>query len=321
MRAIQVTAHGGPDVLEYTEVADPTPGRADLLVRTTSVGVNFIDTYLRRGMYPSTPPYVPGAEGAGEVVAVGADVTHFAVGDRVAWCDVRGSYAEMVAVPEAKAARVPAEVSDTVAGTLLLQGTTAHYLLDGSAFPQAGDTVLVHAGAGGVGLILTQLAHAKHLHVITTVSTDAKAELSAAAGASNVLRYGPDLADRVRELTGGRGVRVTYDGVGKDTFEASLSSTGIRGTVVVFGAASGPVPPFDIQRLNPAGSLSVTRPTLAHFIADPDEYRWRAGEIFDAVRLGKLTPRVGQTYPLADAARAHADLESRTTTGSIALIP
>lgn len=321
MRAIQVITHGGPEVLEFGEVADPSPGPTDLLVKTTSVGVNFIDTYLRRGLYPSTPPYVPGAEGAGEVVAVGTDVTQFAVGDRVAWCDVRGSYAELVAVPQAKAARVPSEVPDTVAGTLLLQGTTAHYLLDGSAYPQAGDTILVHAGAGGVGLILTQLAHARHLHVITTVSTDAKAELSAAAGATHVLRYGPDLAEQVRELTGGAGVRVTYDGVGKDTFDTSLASTAIRGTVVVFGAASGPVPPFDLQRLNASGSLSLTRPTLAHFIADPDEFRWRAGEIFDAVRAGKLAPRVGQTYRLADAAQAHADLESRTTTGSIALIP
>lgn len=321
MRAIQVIAHGGPEVLSYGEVADPAPGPGDLLVETTSVGVNYIDTYLRRGLYPSQPPYIPGAEGAGVIRAVGADVTHFSVGDRVAWCDVAGSYAETVVVPEAKAALVPAEVADEVAGTLLLQGITAHYLLDGSAYPQAGDTILVHAGAGGVGLILTQLAHAKHLHVITTVSTDEKAELSKAAGATHVLRYAPDLGAQVRRLTDGKGVRVAYDGVGKDTFDTSLSSTAIRGTVVVFGAASGPVPPFDLQRLNTSGSLSLTRPTLAHFIADPDEFRWRAGEVFEAVRAGKLAPRVGQTYPLAEASQAHIDLESRATTGSIALIP
>ncbi|MFW0790528.1 quinone oxidoreductase family protein [Gordonia sp. CPCC 205333] len=321
MRAIQVIAHGGPEVLEYGEVPDPRLRSTDLLVETTSVGVNFIDTYLRRGHYSSQPPYIPGSEGAGVIKAVGTDVTHFSVGDRVAWCDVPGSYAELVAVPEARAARVPAEVSDEIAGTLLLQALTAHYLLDGSAYPQAGDTILVHAGAGGVGLILTQLAHAKHLHVITTVSTDEKAEVSKAAGATHVLRYAPDLGAHVRKLTDGKGVRVTYDGVGKDTFDASLSATAVRGTVVVFGAASGAVPPFDLQRLNTSGSLSLTRPTLAHFIADPDEFRWRAGEVFDAVRKGKLAPRVGQTYPLAEAAQAHSDLESRATTGSIALIP
>ncbi len=321
MRAILVTENGGPDVLTFADVADPILTPDALLVRTTSVGINFIDTYLRRGLYPSTPPYIPGAEGAGVVVEVGSSVTGFAIGDRVAWCDVAGSYAEQVVVPAARAAHIPDVVPDDVAGSLLLQALTAHYLLDGSAHPIAGDTVLVHAGAGGVGLILTQLARAKHLHVITTVSTDAKAELSSQAGATHVLRYGPDLATRVRELTDGVGVAVSYDGVGKDTFDASLAATRIRGTVVLFGAASGPVPPFDLQRLNGAGSLSVTRPTLAHFIADTDEFRWRAGEVFDAIVGGQLKPTLGRTYPLADAAQAHRDLESRATTGSLALIP
>ncbi|MGW0035605.1 quinone oxidoreductase family protein [Gordonia sp. NPDC003376] len=320
MHAVQVTRHGGPDVLGYGTIDDPIPGPDELLIRTGAVGVNFIDTYLRRGLYPSHPPYVPGTEGAGEVVSVGAEVTTFAPGDRVCWCDTNGSYAELVAVPADRAVAVPDGVSDEVAGSSMLRGLTAHYLLDGSAHPVAGDTVLVHAGAGGVGLILTQLATRRGIRVITTVSTDAKAELSTAAGADHVLRYGDDLVAQVREHTDGRGVRVTYDGVGAATFDQSLAATGLRGTVVLFGAASGPVPPFDLQRLNSEGSLSVTRPTLAHFIVDHDELVWRASEYLGAVADG-LDVRVGQRYRLADAGQAHADLESRATTGSTVLVP
>ncbi|MEP9413864.1 quinone oxidoreductase [Gordonia sp. VNQ95] len=320
MRAIEVTRHGGPDVLSYGTVDDPIPTPDEVLVRVDAAGVNFIDTYLRRGLYPSAPPYVPGSEGAGEIVAVGADVTDLAVGDRVCWCDTPASYAELVAVRAARAVRIPDGVSDQVAGSSLLRGLTAHYLLDGSAHPSAGDAILVHAGAGGVGLILTQLAKRKGLHVITTVSSDEKAELSAAAGADHVLRYGDDLVERVRGLTDGAGVRVTYDGVGADTFDQSVATTGIRGIVVLFGAASGPVPPFDLQRLNAAGSLSVTRPTLAHFIADTEELRWRASEYLGAIADG-LEVRVGQHYRLADAAQAHTDLEGRVTTGTSVLLP
>lgn len=320
MRAIEVTRHGGPDVLSYGTVDDPIPAADEVVVRTTAIGVNFIDTYLRRGMYPSTPPYVPGVEGAGEVVAVGSAVTDLSVGDRICWCDARASYAELVAVPAARAIRVPDGVSDEAAGSSLLRGLTAHYLLDGSAHPQAGDTILVHAGAGGVGLLLTQLAKRAGLRVITTVSSDEKADLSAAAGADHVLRYGDDLVDRVRELTDGRGVPVVYDGVGADTFEQSLAATAVRGTVVLFGASSGPVPPFDLQRLNPAGSLTVTRPTLAHFIADDAELRWRASEYLDAL-AGGVQVQIGQRYRLADAAAAHEDLEGRRTTGTTVLLP
>lgn len=321
MRATQVTRHGGPEVLEYGSVADPIPAPGEVLVKTHAVGVNFIDTYLRRGMYPSQPPYVPGTEGAGEVVAVGADADALSVGDRVCWVDVPASYAELVAVPAARAIPIPDGVPYEVAGSALLRGLTAHYLLDGSAHPAPGDPILIHAGAGGVGLILTQMAKLKDLQVITTVSDDEKERLSKEAGADHVLRYGDALAEQVRSLTGGAGVRVAYDGVGADTFEQSLAATATRGTIVLFGAASGPVPPFDLQRLNPAGSLSVTRPTLAHFIADPDELRWRASDYLGAVASGDLQVHVGQSYRLDQATDAHRDLESRSTTGATALIP
>lgn len=321
MRAIQVTAHGGPDVLSLSTVDDPVPAPGEVLVRTGAAGVNFIDTYLRRGMYPSTPPYIPGSEVAGTVVAVGRNVTDRSVGDRVATVNAPGGYAELVAVPAERTVALPDQVPDDVAGSSMLRGLTAHYLLDGSAHPREGDTVLVHAGAGGVGLILTQLAKLRGLRVITTVSSDEKAALSAEAGADHVLRYGDDLAAQVRDLTAGAGVVVAYDGVGTDTFEQSLTATAIRGTVVLYGAASGPVPPFDLQRLNGLGSLSVTRPTLAHFIADPDELAWRAGELFGAIAGGGVDVRVGGRYALTDAAQAHRDLEARVTTGSTVLIP
>lgn len=320
MHAIVVTEHGGPDVLEWREQPDPRPGPGQVLVDLRAAGVNFIDTYLRRGLYPSNPPYIPGSEGAGTVAALGDGVTELAVGDRVAWCDSPASYAELVVVDAARAVRIPDSISDDVAATMLVQGLTADYLLDGAAHPRRGDTVLVHAGAGGVGLILTQLAVAAGLTVITTVSSDEKAALSREAGAAHVLRYGPDLAARVRDLTDGRGVDVAYDGVGADTFDASLAATAIRGTVVLFGAASGPVPPFDLQRLNAAGSLSVTRPTLAHFIADQAEFDERAKRFVAAVADGTVTIRVGARLPLRDAADAHRALESRGTTGSIALV-
>ncbi|WP_279105653.1 quinone oxidoreductase family protein [Gordonia paraffinivorans] len=321
MRAIQVTRHGGPDVLMYGSVDDPIPATDEVIVRTTAVGVNFIDTYLRRGLYPSTPPYVPGSEGAGEIVAVGPEVTGLEVGQRVAWVAAPGSYAELVAVPADKAVVVPDGVDDAIAGASLLRGLTAHYLLDGSSHPRAGETVLIHAGAGGVGLILTQLAKRKGLRVITTVSSEEKADLSRRAGADHVLRYGDDLAARVRDLTDGKGVPVVYDGVGADTFEQSLAATAIRGLIVLFGASSGPVPPFDLQRLNPAGSLSVTRPTLGHFTATREELSWRAGEYFEAIADGDVGVRIGQRYRLADAAQAHADLEARRTTGATVLLP
>ncbi|MFZ3392609.1 quinone oxidoreductase [Rhodococcus sp. 7Tela_A2] len=321
MRAIEVAQFGGPDVLVPVERPDPQPGPGDLLVRTDAIGVNYIDTYFRTGMYPTDLPYVPGSEGTGTVVAVGEGVEDGRIGTRVSWCAAPGSYAELVCVPEAVAVPVPDGVPTEQAASALLQGMTAHYLIE-SVYPaRAGDTVLVHAGAGGVGLLLTQLAAKKGVRVITTVSSDAKEALSRDAGAAEVLRYDDDIAARVRELTGGEGVAAAYDGVGAATFEASLASVRIRGMVALFGAASGPVPPFDLQRLNPAGSLFVTRPTLAHYTRTREELLWRAGDVFAAIADGSLHVRVGATYPLADAARAHTDLAARRTTGSVVLIP
>ncbi|MEC3953327.1 quinone oxidoreductase [Nocardia sp. CDC153] len=321
MRAIQVSEHGGPEALRLVEVPDPEVGAGQLLVRTEAIGINFIDTYIRTGRYPTQVPYIPGSEGSGVVTAVGPDVTDFQVGDRVAWAAAPGSYAELVVVPAAVAIPVPEGVNAQIAASALLQGMTAHYLIESIYKPQPGEAVLVHAGAGGVGLILTQLLSARGIRVITTVSTDDKEKLSRDAGASEVLRYEEDIAARVRELTGGIGVAAAYDGVGASTFEASLASTRIRGTVALFGAASGPVPPFDLQRLNPLGSLFVTRPTLAHYTRDRAELLWRANDIMNAIADGTLHLRIGGTYPLADAEQAHRDLESRQTTGSIVLVP
>ncbi|MEU2037525.1 quinone oxidoreductase family protein [Nocardia niwae] len=321
MRAIQVSEHGGPEVLKYVEVPDPQVGPDQLLVDTQAIGINFIDTYIRTGRYPQDVPYVPGAEGTGVVAEVGSDVTEFAVGDRVAWAAAPGSYAPKVAVPAAVAIPVPDGVEPPVAASALLQGMTAHYLIESVYKPERGESVLVHAGAGGVGLILTQLLNARGIRVITTVSSDEKETLSRAAGAAEVLRYGDDLADRVRALTDGVGVAAAYDGVGAATFESSLAALRVRGTLALFGGASGPVPPFDLQRLSAAGSLFVTRPTLAHYTRDRAELTWRAGDILDAIAKGTLNIRIGATYPLADAERAHRDLEGRKTTGSIVLLP
>ncbi len=320
MRAIRVTELGGPDVLVPEEVANPQIGPGQVLVRTAAIGVNFIDTYIRTGTYPRAVPYVPGAEGTGVVEQVGADVTDVAVGDRVAWAAAEGSYAELVAVDADNAVPVPDGIDPAVAASALLQGMTAHYLLESVYTPQPGEPILVHAGAGGVGLVLTQLAKAKGAQVITTVSSDEKEQLSKAAGADRVLRYGPNLATTVREITGD-GVAAVYDGVGKDTFDESLASLRVRGTLALFGAASGPVPPVDPQRLNRAGSVLLTRPSLVHFTRDRAELRWRAGAIFDAIANGALQIRIGARYPLEQAAQAHRDLEGRKTTGSIVLLP
>ncbi len=299
----------------------PTPGAGQILVRTDAIGINYIDTYFRSGLYPRALPYVPGDEGSGVIEQIGSDVTDFAPGDRVAWAAAPGSYAEYVLVDASSAISVPDGVPADQAASALLQGMTAHYLIESTYPAQRGDTVLVHAGAGGVGLLLTQLAVAKGVNVITTVSTDAKAELSKRTGAAHVLRYDDDIAARVRDITDGKGVHAVYDGVGADTFEASLASLRIRGTLALFGAASGPVPPLDPQRLNGAGSLFLTRPTLAHHIRDRAELEWRAGDVFAAMASGTLTVQVGARYALEDAAQAHIDLESRKTTGSIVLVP
>ncbi|MEV6559077.1 quinone oxidoreductase [Nocardia sp. NPDC051756] len=321
MRAIQVSEHGGPEVLKYVEVPDPQIGPDQLLVDVQAIGINYIDTYIRTGRYPQAVPYVPGSEASGVIAEIGANVTEFAVGDRVAWAAGPGSYAERVAVNAEAAINVHDEVEPAVAASALLQGMTAHYLIESIYTPQPGEPVLVHAGAGGVGLILTQLAAARGARVITTVSSDAKEKLSREAGAAEVLRYDDDLADQVRALTDGTGVAAVYDGVGAATFEASLASLRVRGMLALFGAASGPVPPFDLQRLNGAGSLFVTRPSLAFYTRDRAELVWRATDIFNAIANGTLSILIGATYPLAEAEQAHRDLEARKTTGSIVLLP
>jgi NADPH2:quinone reductase len=324
MHAIEVAETGGPEVLNYVEKAKPAPGPGQVLIKADAIGVNFIDTYFRSGQYPRELPFVVGTEVCGTVAEVGEDVAALAVGDRVVTAQAVGAYAEYCLAPADFVAYVPDAVSAEVAASALLKGMTAHYLIK-SVYPvQQGDAVLVHAGAGGVGLILTQWATSMAVKVITTVSTPAKAELSRRAGAVEVLDYPEDPSEfgaKVRDLTGGVGVAAVYDGVGASTFEASLASLAIRGTLALFGAASGPVPPFDPQRLNAAGSLFLTRPTLAHYAYTADEFSWRAGELLDAIATGTLDVTVSERYPLAEASRAHADLQGRKTVGSVVLVP
>lgn len=323
MRAIQITAAGGPEVLTAAELPDPTAGPGQLLVEVAVAGVNYIDTYHRAGVYPMPMPLVPGLEAVGRVRALGEGVTGFAVGDRVAWADVIGSYAELTAAPAGRAVPVPDGVSDETAVGAMLQGFTAHYLLHDTYPVQPGDTVLVHAGAGGMGLLLTQLGTALGARVITTVSSAEKEELSRAAGAAEVIRYTEvdDLGAEVRKLTDGKGVAAVYDGVGATTFDASMASLKIRGTLVLFGAASGPVPPVDPQRLNAGGSLFLTRPTLVHHISTSEDLNRRATDVFAAITAGTLDIRIGARYPLADARAAHEDLQGRRTTGKVVLTP
>ncbi|HYH30509.1 MAG TPA: quinone oxidoreductase [Pseudonocardia sp.] len=323
MRAIQITAAGGPDVLTPAELPDPQAGPGMLLVEVAAAGVNYIDTYQREGIYPMPLPYVPGLEGAGRVRAVGEGVSGVAVGERVAWAENLGSYAELVAVDAAKAVPVPDDVPDDVAVGALLQGMTAHFLVTDTHPVQPGEDVLVHAAAGGVGLLLTQLAAARGARVIATVSTEEKERLARAAGAAEVIRYTEvdDLAATVRALTGGAGVPVVYDSVGATTFDASLASLHRRGMLVLFGASSGPVPPVDPQRLNSAGSVFLTRPKLFDHVVTREELTARAAAVYAAVADGSLDVRIGQRYPLAEARAAHEDLQGRRTTGKLLLIP
>ncbi|WP_445154718.1 quinone oxidoreductase family protein [Arthrobacter sp. Hor0625] len=318
--AILARQAGGPEVLELAEVDRPVPGPGQLLVKVAATGVNFIDTYKRSGVYKVQYPYTPGSEASGTVEETGDGVTAFSVGDRVATAEGINCYAGYALVDADKALPVPHGVDDFTAAALPLQGITAHYLINSSFKVEAGQTVLLHAGAGGVGLLLIQMLKAKGARVITTVSTDEKEQLARGAGADHVLRYG-GFAAKVRDLTDGAGAHVVYDGVGKDTFDDSLAALRIRGTLVLFGAASGPVPPFDPQRLNAGGSLYLTRPTINHFLRDAQERRWRSDELFAAVADGSLKVRIGARYDLADAAAAHTDLEQRRTTGKVILVP
>lgn len=326
MLAIQVSRTGGPEVLEVVELPDPEPGEGQLLVEVAAAGVNYIDTYHREGLYPMPVPFVPGLEGSGRVSAIGPGgngTGGFEVGDRVAWKGAPGSYAQRALVPVAEALAVPDEVDDELAAAIPLQGLTAHYLVTSTYPVQAGDTVLVHAAAGGVGLLLTQLATARGARVIGTVSTPEKERLAREAGAAEVIRYTEvdDLAAAVRDLTGGEGVAAAYDGVGADTFDASLASLRPRGMLVLYGASSGPVPAFEPQRLAAGGSLLLTRPILAHYTATRDELAWRAREVFDAVLAGDLEMHISARYALTDARAAHEDLQARRTTGKVLLLP
>lgn len=318
--AVAAERPGGPDVLKAVSIDRPVPTGRQLLVKVAAVGVNFIETYQRAGIYSVEYPFIPGAEASGEVIGIGPDAAGFSVGDRVAFAEGAAAYAEYTLVDADKALPVPDGVDLETAAAIPLQGMTAHYLIN-STFPvREGQTVLTHAGAGGTGLLLTQLLKAKGARVITTVSTEEKEALAREAGADVVLRY-EGFPERVRELTDGVGVDVVFDGVGKSTFDGSLECVRVRGMLVLFGAASGPVPDFNLQRLNSSGSLYVTRPSLGFYLRSPEERRWRSGDVFDAVANGSLTVRIGARYPLADAARAHEDLQARRTTGKILLVP
>ncbi|MCW2664397.1 MAG: quinone oxidoreductase [Mycobacterium sp.] len=316
--AIEVEQTGGPEVLSYVEKPRPSPGPGEVLIKAEAIGINFVDTYFRSGLYPHELPFVLGAEVAGTVAAVGDGVTALRPGSRVATADAVGAYAEYCVAPADVVASVPDAVAADVAAATILKGMTAHLLIK-SVYPvQPGDIVLLYAGAGGVELILTQWATSVGVRVITTASTAHKAQLSRRAGAAEVLDY-PDDPDQfgasVRELTGGEGVPAVYDGVGKSTFDASLASLAVCGKLVLFRAASGPVPPVDPQRLNAAGSVYLTRPSRPHFMRTRDEFTWRTSQLFHAIAAGAITVTVSARYPLADAAQAHRDLQGRKRVG------
>jgi NADPH2:quinone reductase len=322
MKAIQINSIGGPEVLQLTDLPIPEPGPGQVLIRVEAVGVNFIEIYFRKGVYKATLPLTPGSEAAGTVEKLGPGVTGFDEGDLVASVSVLGSYAEYALVPAAQLIKVPSRLTPEQAAAAMLQGMTAHYLAY-STFPlKAGDTALVQAGAGGVGLLLTQIASRLGAKVITTVSTKEKAEVSREAGSAEVILYTEqDFEVEVRKFTGGKGVDVVYDSVGKTTFDKSLNCLRPRGMLALFGASSGPVPPFDLIQLSGKGSLFVTRPTLWHHVATRAELEWRAGKILDWAATGELKLRMEHMYPLADAAQAQIDLEARKTTGKILLEP
>jgi len=322
MKAIQIRETGGPEVLQLADLPIPEPGPGQVLIRVEAVGVNFIEIYFRKGVYKASLPLTPGSEAAGTVEELGPGVTGFAAGDLVASVGVLGSYAEYALVPSSQLVKVPAGLSPEQAAAAMLQGMTAHYLAY-STFPlKAGDTALIHAGAGGVGLLLTQIATRLGARVITTVSTKEKAKLSCEAGAAEAILYGKkDFEVEVKRLTAGKGVDVVYDSVGQTTFAKSLNCLRPRGLLALFGASSGPVPPFDLIQLSSKGSLFVTRPTLWHYVATRTELDWRAGEVLGWVAKGELKLRMEHTYPLADASQAQTDLEDRKTTGKILLEP
>ena len=320
MKAIQIQETGGPEVLVLRDVPQPVLQPGEVLVQVKAAGVNFIEVYFREGRYPMQTPFVPGQEGAGVVLETSDRVHTVKPGDRVAWCMVQGAYAEYAAVPAKMLVPIPEHLSFEDAAAAMLQGMTAHYLSHSAYAIKQGDDVLIHAGAGGVGLLLTQMAKMLGARVMTTVSSAEKGAVSKAAGADAVIDYTTqDFAAEARKFTDGRGVHVVYDGVGKDTFEKSLASLRTRGTLALFGGASGAVPPFDLLRLSQMGSLFITRPRLNDYTADRAELEWRAGDVLKWIDERKLRLRVEHMYPLADAKRAHEELESRKTMGKLVL--
>ena len=322
MKAIQIAEVGGPEKMSLVELEIPSPGPGQVRVRVDATGVNFIDTYHRSGLYPVPLPFTLGVEAAGVVDALGEGVGDFAVGDRVAWTGMPGTYASFSLVPADRLVRIPEGLSSELAAATLLQGMTAHYLTHGVRETRPGDRALVHAAAGGTGGLLVHLLPQAGARVIASCGTEEKARLARESGAEEVILYREeDFQARVREWTDGRGVDVVYDSVGQSTFEGSLQSLRPRGLLCLFGQASGPVPPFDLGRLNTAGSLFVTRPSLAHYVSDRESLEMRANAIYSALEKGALVQRIGGRYDLADAAQAHTDLEGRGTIGKLLILP
>lgn len=322
MQAIQVSQVGGPEVLTPVELPAPKPKPDEALVHIKAAGVNFIDVYLREGRYPTPLPFVNGQEAAGVVTEVGSEVTTIQPGDRVAYTGALGSYAEYAAVPANRLVKIPDELDFQQAAAAMLQGMTAHYLLYSSYPLKKGETALIHAAAGGVGLLLVQMAKKIGARVVATAGTREKAQLARDAGADECIVYSEaNFETETRRLTDGAGVHVVYDGVGKSTFEKDLNVLRPRGYLVLFGGASGAVPPFDLIKLSQKGSLFITRPTLAHYTATREELEWRAGDVLQWIARGELKLRIHKVYPLADAAQAHRDLEGRKTTGKLLLQP
>jgi NADPH2:quinone reductase len=322
MKAIQVQRFGGPEVMVLLDLPEPSPGPGQVRIQQSAIGVNFIDVYRRTGLYHVALPVIPGMEGAGTVEAVGTEVKGLRVGDRVAYANVPGTYAELVVVPADRTVPVPAKVTFEQAAAAMLQGMTAHYLVSDTCPLQKGDVVLVHAAAGGVGLLLVQTARMRGATVIATVSTAEKAELAREAGAQEVILYTEkDFVAEVKRLTAGKGVRAVFDSVGRDTFMKSLDCISTRGMLVSFGQSSGKVEGFEPVILSTKGSLYLSRPTLGHYVADTETLRRRAGEVLRWVAAGKLKVRIGTKLPLAEAAESHRRLESRKTTGKVLLIP
>ncbi len=322
MKAIQVQKTGGPEALTLVDLPTPQAKPNEAVVQLKAIGVNFIDVYFREGRYPAQTPFIVGQEGAGIITEVGSEVTNVKAGDRVAYTGTLGSYAEYVSVPADRLVHIPANLDFKQAAAAMLQGMTAHYLVHSTYPLKRGETALIHAAAGGVGLLLVQMAKRIGARVIGTAGTDEKARLAHEAGADEVIIYTrQDFEAETRRLTDGKGVHVIYDGVGKDTFDKDLNLLRPRGYLVLFGGASGAVPPFDPIKLSQKGSLFLTRPTLNHYIITREELEHRAHDVLNAVASGQLKLRVEHTYPLADAAQAHRDLEGRKTTGKLVLIP